>query len=145
MNFFWEFSIFHFCRPLVDIYWHLLKVSEIQKLSKVTDFQKLAINKFQVLQNQSKIISIHYLIKTFTSICNKRLYNFIKQCTKIFFHTYDDGNNQGLYMTSTSSYKMWEEKQKEPPGYALSFKGVFERYSLLHDLPIYSQALYRLT
>ena len=26
---------------------------------------------------------------------------------------------------------MWEEKQKEPPGYALSFKGVFERYSLL--------------
>ena len=21
-EFFWEFSIFHFCRPLVDIYWH---------------------------------------------------------------------------------------------------------------------------
>ena len=23
-EFFWEFSIFHFCRPLVDIYWHPL-------------------------------------------------------------------------------------------------------------------------
>ena len=23
-DFFWEFSIFHFCRPLVDIYWHPL-------------------------------------------------------------------------------------------------------------------------
>ena len=23
-KFFWEFSIFHFCRPLVDIYWHPL-------------------------------------------------------------------------------------------------------------------------
>lgn len=44
---------------------------------------------------------------------------------------YDNRNNQGLSMTFTSSYKMWEEKQKEPPGYALSFKGVLERYSLL--------------
>ena len=23
-EFFWEFSIFHICRPLVDIYWHQL-------------------------------------------------------------------------------------------------------------------------
>ena len=29
-EFFWEFSIFHFCRPLVDIYWHpLLKWEEL--------------------------------------------------------------------------------------------------------------------
>ena len=26
-EFFWEFSIFHFCRPLFDIYWHLLSSS----------------------------------------------------------------------------------------------------------------------
>ena len=25
-EFFWEFSIFHFCRPLVDIYWHPLLI-----------------------------------------------------------------------------------------------------------------------
>ena len=31
-EFFWEFSIFHFCRPLVDIYWHpLLKTFNICK------------------------------------------------------------------------------------------------------------------
>ena len=26
-EFFWEFSIFRFCRPLVDIYWHPLLIS----------------------------------------------------------------------------------------------------------------------
>ena len=28
-EFFWEFAIFHFCRPLVDIYWHPLLMSLI--------------------------------------------------------------------------------------------------------------------
>ena len=28
-EFFWEFSIFHFCRPLVDIYWHPLLSTEL--------------------------------------------------------------------------------------------------------------------
>ena len=31
-EFFWEFSIFQFCRPLVDIYWHpLLKICQMEK------------------------------------------------------------------------------------------------------------------
>ena len=42
------------------------EVSEIWKLSKVTDFPKLVIHKFEVLQNQSKIKSILYLNKTST-------------------------------------------------------------------------------
>ena len=34
-EFFWEFSIFHFCRPLVDIYWHLL-FKKTQKVERNT-------------------------------------------------------------------------------------------------------------
>ena len=34
-EFFWEFSIFHFCRPLVDIWWHLL-LKSLSSSSSVT-------------------------------------------------------------------------------------------------------------
>ena len=34
-EFFWEFSIFHFCRPLVDIYWHPLLIVYISLHSEL--------------------------------------------------------------------------------------------------------------
>ena len=34
-EFFWEFSIFHFCRPPVDIYWHPLLIILLSKLGAI--------------------------------------------------------------------------------------------------------------
>ena len=38
-EFFWEFSIFRFCRPLVDIYWHPLLIHQLH----TTRWQRYAI------------------------------------------------------------------------------------------------------
>jgi len=37
-EFFWEFSIFHFCRPLVDIYWHPLLMFHLKTFKKYDFF-----------------------------------------------------------------------------------------------------------
>ena len=53
---FWEFSIFHFCRPLVDIYWHpLLSVfSALLETSKKTNKKLLQNIKDIVAKNRIK-------------------------------------------------------------------------------------------
>ena len=50
---FWEFSIFHFCRPLVDSYWHpLLKCSQVnvEIIETFSKFGGHSLSVFEVIQ-----------------------------------------------------------------------------------------------
>ena len=51
-EFFWEFSIFHFCRPLVDIYWHPL-------LRWLSSWFLISKRNIQVHQKDTLNLSIH--------------------------------------------------------------------------------------